>query len=305
MIASTSFGRHGGPPDPAPPRRRTSSGMDPPFWTDYFLPERTWREGSSSSFKGEGFFGIETERVPMTLHRLLVGLVEFSRRNAVAVVVAGVLLAAFSAWFAAGHLGVNTDTDKMFSADLPWRQRADELNRDFPQFTDLLVFVIDAREPEEAEATAASLAAAIEADKAHFRSVRRPDASPFLRQEGLLFLDEKQLEDLLNKTIDAQPFLGQLATDPSARGLFASLALLGVGVEQGQADLTPFLPALKGFHQAMADAIAGHPHPLSWARLLGGTASELGGKYKFVLAQPKLDFGGLLPGAPRPTPPGK
>ena len=134
--------------------------MDPPFWTDYFLPERTWREGSSNSFKGEGFFGIETERVPMTLHRLLVGLVEFSRRNAVAVVVAGVLLAAFSAWFAAGHLGVNTDTDKMFSADLPWRQRADQLNRDFPQFTDLLVSVIDAREPEEAEATAAALAAA-------------------------------------------------------------------------------------------------------------------------------------------------
>ena len=60
------IGRHGGLPDPAPPRRRTSSGMDPPFWTDYFLPERTWREGSSNSFKGEGFFGIETERVPMT-----------------------------------------------------------------------------------------------------------------------------------------------------------------------------------------------------------------------------------------------
>jgi len=42
--------------------------------------------------------------------------------------------------------------------------------------------------------------------------------------------------------------------------------------------------------------VAGHPEPLSWQRLLGGSAAELGGKYKFVLVQPKLDFGDLQPG---------
>ena len=233
----------------------------------------------------------------MTLQRLLVGLVEFSRRNALLVVLGSLVLAAFSGWFAAGHLGVSTDTDKMFAASLPWRQRADTLNKDFPQFTDLLVLVIDAREQEEAEATAAALAEKLSADPVHFRSVRRPDASPFLRKEGLLFLDEKQLEQLLNGTIDAQPFLGQLVADPSARGLFASLSLLGVGVQQGEADLGPYLPALRGFHQVMADALAGHPQPLSWSKLLGGSAAELAGKYKFVLVQPKLNFGELSPGA--------
>jgi uncharacterized protein len=232
----------------------------------------------------------------MMLQRLLVGLVEFSRRNALAVVLASLVLAAFSGWYASGHLGVSTDTDKMFSATLPWRQRADTLNRDFPQFADLLVMVIDAKEPEEAEATAAALADTLTADPVHFRSVRRPDALPFLQREGLLFLDENQLEQLLNGTIDAQPFLGQLVADPSARGLFAALSLIGMGVEQGQADLTPFLPALRAFHQAMADAIADRPHPLSWSRLLGGSATELAGKYKFVLAQPKLDYGELAPG---------
>ena len=71
------------------------------------------------------------------------------------------------------------------------------------------------------------------ADHAHFRSVRRPDASPFLRKEGLLFLDEKQLEQLLNGTIDAQPFLGQLVADPSARGLFAALVAARHGRRAG------------------------------------------------------------------------
>ena len=131
--------------------------------------------------------------------------------------------------------------------------------------------MIDAREPEEADATAAALADALAKDHAHFNSVRRPDASPFLRKEGLLFLDTKQLTDLMDRTIDAQPFLGQLVADPTARGLFSALSLLGMGVTKGDVDLGPYLASLEAFHQAMADALAGHPRPLSWQALLGGS----------------------------------
>src|SRR5262249_8904575 len=132
---------------------------------------------------------------------------------------------------------------------------------------------------------------------AHFNTVRRPDASPFLRKEGLLFLDTKQLTDLMDRTIDAQPFLGQLVADPTARGLFSALSLLGMGVTKGDVDLTPYLPAMQGFHQAMDDALSGHPRALSWQRLLGGSElNDLAGKYTFVLVQPKLDFGALQPG---------
>ena len=235
-------------------------------------------------------------RFPMTFQRLLVALVDCCRCNAALVVLAGVILAVFAGWYAAGHLGISTDTDLMFAESLPWRQRAIMFKADFPQFQDLLVAVIDAREPEEAEATATGLAEALAEDHAHFLTVRRPDASPFLQQEGLLFLDTNQLESLLDRTIDAQPFLGELGKDPDARGLFAALSLLGTGVEQGQADLAPYQTALQGFHDAMADAITGHPHPLSWTRLLGGDLAELGGRYKFVLAQPKLDHTKLQPG---------
>jgi hopanoid biosynthesis associated RND transporter like protein HpnN len=230
------------------------------------------------------------------LIRLLVVLVDLSRRRAVLFVLGGVLLAAFSAWFSAGHLGVSTDTDLMFSSRLPWRQHAAEMNRDFPQFRDLLVAVVDARIPEEAEATAAELNARLLADPAHFLSVRRPDASPFLEKEGLLFLPLRSLSALMDQTIDAQPFLGQLVADPSARGLFAALSLLGMGVTQADADLGPYLAPIRGFHQAMADALDGHPQPLSWQTLLGGSLASLAGPYKFVLAQPKQDFGDLQPG---------
>ena len=122
------------------------------------------------------------------LIRLLVRLVDFSRRQSLFVVFGGVLLAVFAGWFASGHLGVSTDTDLLFKASLPWRQRAVEMNRDFPQFRDLLVAVVDARIPEEADATAAELAAQLSADPAHFHTVRRPESNPFLEKEGLLFL---------------------------------------------------------------------------------------------------------------------
>lgn len=232
----------------------------------------------------------------MVVQRLLGGLVDFCRRNALLVALTSALLAVFAGTYASSHLGITTDTDAMFAASLPWRQRAEAFKKLFPQFQDLLVAVVDAREPEEADDTAAALATRLAADHEHFLTVRRPDASPFLKKEGLLFLDTNQLEALVERMIDAQPFLGELAKDPSARGLFDALSLLGAGVEQGQVNLAPYQTALEGFHQAMANVLAGHPHPLSWERLLGGELADLGGKYKFVLAQPKLDHSKLQPG---------
>ena len=232
----------------------------------------------------------------MSLSRLLVSWVDLCRRHAVIVVLAGLALGALGGLLAATKLGVSTDTDLLFSDRLPWRQRAIEINKLMPQFHDLLVMVVDGKTPEAADATAAELAAAIGKDTTHFRSVRRPDALDFFKTEGLLFLDQDELQALLDRTIDAQPFLGQLAADPSARGLFAALGLVAMGVQQGQANLDSFAPALTGFHEAMAAALAGHAAPMSWSKLLGGGLADKGGPYRFVLAQPRLDYGALQPG---------
>ena len=232
----------------------------------------------------------------MRTQPLLISLADFARRRAVAVVLAGVLLAVLSVLVAGRYLGVSTDTDLMFSARLPWRQAALRFDREFPQFNNLLVVVIDAAEPEEADATAAELAARLKADPALFKTVTRPDKSAFLDQEGLLFLGTRQLTGVMNQTIDAQPFIGQLVADPSARGLFSALALIGLGVQRGDVDLKPYAPALSSFHAALQASLAGNPAPLSWQTLLGGDLAKLAGKYRFVLVQPALDYGALEPG---------
>ncbi len=170
------------------------------------------------------------------------------------------------------------------------------LERAFPQFQGLLVAVVSADVPEEADATARELALALSGDDTHFSMVRRPDASPYLHKEGMLLLSDAQLRSLLNRTIDAQPFLGKLAQDPSAVGLFSALSLLGLGVTHDDTNLAPWLPQLRAFHSVIAGALNGHPTPLSWQKLLSGQLGELGGHYKFVLAKPRQDFHSLQPG---------
>ena len=232
----------------------------------------------------------------MSLSHLLAALAESSRRRAVLVLIGAALLAALSGWLIVARLGVTTDTGALFATSLPWRQREIVFDRAFPQFDDLLVAVIDGATPEQADQTAAGLAQALAGDTTQLISVVRPDASPFLEANGLLFVDEKPLGDLMDRTIDAQPFLGQLAADPSARGLFAALSLLAMGVERGEAQLDPMRAELEAFRRTLTDAADGHPRPLSWETLLAGDLAAEAGQYRFVLVKPKLDYGALEPG---------
>ncbi len=227
---------------------------------------------------------------------VLTWLVERCVRHAVWVVLAAAVLGALAVGAASTRLGVSTDTDALFANSLPWKQRKMALDRAFPQFNDLIVAVVHGRIPEEADATGAALAAALRADPAHFRTVQQPGVSPYFTQNGLLFLPKDKLGTLLNRTIDAQPFLGQLVADPSARGLFSALSLIALGVERGQADLASYGPTLAAFQQTLAAVLAGSPQPLSWQQLLGGGVSDLAGPDRFVLAQPVLDYNALQPG---------
>ena len=90
-----------------------------------------------------------------------------------------------------------------------------------------------------------------------FHYVQQPDTDPYLVRNGLLFLDVPALGKLLDATIDAQPFLGQLAADPSARGLFTALGLIGDGLARGQANLRGFQAPLRGFAGTLGTAAAG------------------------------------------------
>ena len=223
-------------------------------------------------------------------------LVAYCARHAVLIVCLAALLGGGAFLATWTRLGVSTNTNELFSASLPWEQRSAQVSRAFPQDKDVLVAVVGADIPEEAQETARALTQALSKQPALFRTVRMPSDNPYLQHNALLFLSPPKLEALLNATIAAQPFLGQLAADPSARGLFQSLGLIGEGLAKGQANLSAFAAPLRGFAANLTQAANGHPTPLSWERLLAGSLVDQGGQYQFVIAQPRLDYRSFEPG---------
>ncbi|MGC9269914.1 MMPL family transporter [Acidiphilium sp.] len=230
------------------------------------------------------------------MRKLIVTLVDLSRRRALMVSLGFAVVIALGLVYAVHHLGIDTDTDHLFARSLPWREQQIIFDRAFPQFNNLIVAVVRDVTPEGADATAKALAEGIAADKTNFIDVTRPGTGRFYRNDGLLLLPEKQLASLLNSIVTAQPFLGQLSADPSAAGLFKALDLMAVGVSTGQADLTPYDSQLKSFKAALDQAASGHPTPISWQALLTpGVAAEQG-DVRFVLIHPVLNHGTLEPG---------
>jgi uncharacterized protein len=233
--------------------------------------------------------------------RAIARLVEISMRTALAVViiclVGGVLLGTY----AVTHLSVDTDTNDLISPELPWRKREAEFDRAFPQNVDLLAIVIDGTTPGQAEDAATYLAQWMRDRPQLYKTVRRPDGGEFFTRNGLLFLSVKEVQDVADQLITAQPLLGSLAADPSLRGLFSAISLALQGVTNGEIKLAALDAPLTALADPVEAALAGRPHHLSWESLFTGRAPQTQERRRFILVQPNLDYSALEPGAKAST----
>ncbi|MEX0760360.1 MAG: hypothetical protein WD100_12345, partial [Tistlia sp.] len=167
---------------------------------------------------------------PARAGRLCAG---FSARRPLAVLLAALLLTAGTLWAVVERLAIDTSTTDMISSEVPFRQNDIAMARDFPELRGLLVAVLDAPTPEQADAAAATLVERLRARPELFAEVYWPAGLPYLQENGLLFLSVAELEALADRLAEAAPLLGSLAADPSLRGL-AEVLDLALG-EQAEA----------------------------------------------------------------------
>jgi hopanoid biosynthesis associated RND transporter like protein HpnN len=232
------------------------------------------------------------------LARAIVNLVRISLRAPGAVLLVCLIGATLLGVYAATHFNIDTDTNKLISPDLPWRQREAEFEKAFPQNVDLIAIVIDSKDaPGQAEDAAAKLAKWASEHPELFKTVRRPDGGEFFIRNGLLFLPVKEVQQVADQLIASQPLLGQLAADPSLRGLFLAIDLALQGVTHGDIKLAELDAPLTEIDGTVEAAVAGHPHHLSWQGLFTGRAPTSQELRRFVLVQPILDYQALEPGA--------
>ncbi len=240
-------------------------------------------------------------RLPSAGRRVIAALagriVELARRNAAAIALAGLVLSLAAGFYAATHLAVDTDLERMLPNDVAWRQDEIALDQAFPQNNNLLVLVIDGDTPDLADRAARQLTERLRAEPGLFQYVRQPDGGPFFDRNGLLFLSLGELQTMSDKLIAAQPLIGSLAHDPSLRGLFDTLALFVGEGGKDQAATVRLDPTLQAVGDAIRGVLAGRPESVSWQRLMTGRAPEPRELRRFVLTRPVLDFQSLEPGA--------
>ncbi|CAN5294775.1 MMPL family transporter [soil metagenome] len=210
----------------------------------------------------------------------------------------GAGLAAAALAFCVGNFAMTTDTAKLISPKVAWRQNEQALDHAFPQNGDQSVAVVDGKTPELADAAAARLAERLTRRTDVIEGVNRPDGGEFFAREGLLFLSPADLAKTTDQLVQAQPFLGGLAADPSLRGVATTLQTLAQGVSAKQTTLKSVDAPIAALDAALNDVAEGRPAFFSWQALVsdGGKGGLAAPTRRFVTIHPKLDFGNLTPG---------
>ena len=238
--------------------------------------------------EAEEFLHPETEQISVVART-----VAFSAANKFTVLALALLAALLAGWYTAEHFAITTDLNKLINPDLPWRQREIALSRAFPQRADALLAVLDAPSPELATEGALKLVSALRAQPKHFVDVSSLETSDFFRRNGLLYLPKSEVEAKTDQLIDAQPFLGALARDPSLRGFAGALGLMTRGGQEASGLAKP----LETITQAIGAAIANENSAFSWSALFSGAPASPRDKRRFIEVKPVLDFSALEAGA--------
>ncbi len=230
--------------------------------------------------------------------RLLLNWVRLVRRAAPVVLLATFVLAFFAVRYTMDNISMNTDTEDMLSAELPWRKLDQEYERLFPQYDNNILIVLEAATPDQAADAALLMYQRLQAEQDLFEFVYYPNALPMFRESGLLYLDAEALQDLSDQLAEVQPFLARLARDPTLVGLFEVLGdALDAAAEGEQVAIDPILSRINAALEALQD---GRPYRLSWQALMSGDedGAENAPYREFILTQPKLDYADFFPATP-------
>jgi uncharacterized protein len=223
-------------------------------------------------------------------------VVRLSTRHAWVVIAAFLIAAVLAGGYVARHIAINTDSGKLLSSSLPWRQQEIKLNELFPERTDLIVAVIDATTPEAADEAADALVNVLAPQTSGIRAINRPDGGEFFARNGVLFLSVDDVRRNMDQLIKAEPFLGTLALDPSLRGILGAISQSLEGVRLKKTTLEDLKPALVAIGDALDQVEQGQHPAFSWRKLLSGRALEPSDLRRFVNIQAALNYGDLQPG---------
>jgi hopanoid biosynthesis associated RND transporter like protein HpnN len=195
--------------------------------------------------------------------------------------------------YTVNNLGISTDTTDMLSESVHFRRFQKEYRREFPQYDDTMLIVIEGDTPDIAHDASSALASRLKRETDLFQTVYFPAGEKFFQEHALLYLSRSELEDLADNLAKVQPFLAKLSRDQSLRGLFSMIREAVKAVIEGEdIDLSPLF---KRINEAIVAALNQRFYELSWLELIRGDRSEPDDRRSFIVVQPCLDYSTLIP----------
>jgi hopanoid biosynthesis associated RND transporter like protein HpnN len=240
------------------------------------------------------------QSVKKAARRMLVStvrnIVTFCIRFPWLVILLSVCAAVAGGVYAATHFAITTDTNKLISPGLDWRQREAAFEAQFPGRYDTTLIVLDAQTPELAAAASTALTERLRTMPKMFHSVSNLSGSEFFSRNGLLFRPTADVQRTTGSLQNAAPFLTVLTGDPSLRGL---TRLVGIGLSGVQRGMVKFDDLARPFSMAndtLENVLAGRPAVFSWQTLLSGEPPTERETRRFIEVRPVLDYSALEPG---------
>jgi uncharacterized protein len=223
--------------------------------------------------------------------RMIINWIQLVERYRIALIIGFIALTLFSIFYVKDNLGISTDTTDMLSEELAWRKLDIEYEKQFPQFNDNILVVVESDTADQATDTAIKLYSALKENPRLISNIYYPNLLPYFRQSAFLFFDDEELQDLADQLATIQPFLGTLLQDKNLRGLFTMLTDALQYKEDGEdIELKPLLLEVNR-------ALENKNYNVSWQRLMSSDKLEKSVYREFIVLQTLESDEELLPGA--------
>jgi hopanoid biosynthesis associated RND transporter like protein HpnN len=203
------------------------------------------------------------------------------------------LLSVLALQYTASHLSINTDTAELVAPDAPFQKNRRNYEKAFSQDLHTLLLVVESDTPELTKSATKRLLRLLSANKDSFNSAYIPDDNEFFRQNGLLYLDTDELQNLSNNLSLAQPFIGRIAQEPNLTGFFSIFEDALTSTDKTQVVPVDLTSLIEKVASALHKTLNGENILLSWESLLSDKKTHE--RNGFIIVAPKFDFSQIRP----------
>ncbi|MEM6624023.1 MAG: MMPL family transporter [Pseudomonadota bacterium] len=197
---------------------------------------------------------------------------------------------------AGSKLGVDPDSSKMLSPELPDQARAQALNAAFPGLKSTLAVVVRGPSADATDLVVAALAEGLEGN-AWVETVFATAADPFLAAHGFLYQDMDAVETMFTRISKSSNTIARLRTEQTIDGFARALddaARLAEGADIDQASLDRLYAEAALVLEAEA---AGGRRIFGWSAVLDDQADP-GPTTRVISVLPRLDPDRISPAKP-------